>query len=131
VAAASFLDPMLRSPSEAWVLRNARNRRVLASRIEPAFDSSSRRRGLLGRSELPDGTAMVLAPCNSIHMFFMRFAIDVVFVNRTGEVVKTYPLVRPWRIRLAARGFAAVELPEGTIDRTDTRTADRLELTRE
>jgi uncharacterized membrane protein (UPF0127 family) len=61
----------------------------------------------------------------------MRFAIDVVFVNRTGEVVKTYPLVRPWRIRLAARGFAAVELPEGTIDRTDTRTADRLELTRE
>ncbi len=73
----------------------------------------------------------MLAPCNSIHMFFMRFTIDVIFVNRAGEVVKVCPTVRPWRIRLAARGFAAVELPAGTIDRTDTRTADRLELTHE
>lgn len=121
-----FLSPLLDRPDAPWHLVNADRGTILAGRIEPAFDSASRRRGLLGRDGLPEGHAIVIAPSNSIHMFFMRFAIDVVFVARDGTVVKTCARLRPWRIALSWRAFAVVEGPVGMIDRSGTRAGDQI-----
>ncbi len=113
------------------MLRNARHNGVVASVIETAFDSPSRNRGLLGRSELAGDTALILAPCSSIHTFFMKFAIDVAFVERTGTIVRQRAAVSPWRIQIALRAFAVVELASGTLARATTGRGDRLFLSRE
>ena len=92
----------------------------------------SRLRGLLGRSGLADGEGLWLEPCSSIHMFFMRFAIDVVFVDRTGTVVRCAENVAPWKIASGGRrARAALELPAGRVARSDTRVGDVLEIVAE
>ena len=68
------------------------------SASRPRSTAQTRNRGLLGRSSLAAGYALILAPCSSIHTFFMQFAIDVVFVDRDGLVLRARPAVRPWRI---------------------------------
>jgi uncharacterized protein len=129
VAAATFLTPLLQEPGKRWALHNARSGLALATRLEGAFDSRTRNRGLLGRGSLSDGDGLILAPCNSIHTFFMQFAIDVAFVRRDGRVVKIRKTVRPWRVSAAVRAFAVLELPVGVLDRTDTQVDDLLQLT--
>jgi len=110
---ASFLTPLVNQTAAAYLLQNSRNGRLLAASLETAFDSRSRNRGLLGRDRLEEGAALILAPCSSIHMFFMRFAIDVLFVARDGRVVKVHHAVRPWRVAFGLGAFAAIELPSG------------------
>jgi uncharacterized protein len=126
--ASSFLAPILSNPERPWLLRNARSGACLATFVEEAFDSRTRNRGLLGRSSLPDGHALILAPCSSIHTFFMQFAIDVIFVARDGRVLKLAHAVPAWRIRVSPRAFAVVELPAGVIARTGTHVRDALRL---
>ena len=60
---------------------------------------------------------MIIAPCNSIHTFFMRFPIDAAFVDRQGVVLKASTELVPWRIALSLRAFAVIELPAGTLAR--------------
>jgi uncharacterized protein len=116
----------LKAGKNQYVLRNERNGAVLASRVVAAVDSASRRKGLLGRTELPVDEALVIAPCSSIHTFFMKFAIDVAFVRKDGTVVRVCHTLPPWRIGLGFRAFAAVELSAGTLERTGTKPGDRL-----
>ena len=106
------------------MLQNARNRHVVARHLLTAFDSNSRRTGLLGRETFGDAGAMIIAPTNAIHTFFMRFPIDVAFVARSGRVVKTCHGVRPWRIAATLRAYAAIELPAGTLSRCETVIGD-------
>jgi uncharacterized protein len=121
-----FLSPMLSRPGVPHQLTNVNRGTVLATSVEAAFDSASRNRGLLGRDSLSDGTAIVIAPSNSVHMFFMRFPIDAIFVARDGRVVKTCANLRPWRIAVACRAFAVIEGPVGMIERTRTVRGDSL-----
>jgi uncharacterized protein len=127
----SFLDDFAAAPDAPWVLRNASNNQVIARIVEGAFERKSRNRGLLGRSSLPVGHALVLAPCNSIHTFFMRFAIDVAFLERDGIIRSVRRSVAPWRLHASLRAFATLECAAGTFDRTDTRAGDRLLFSRE
>jgi uncharacterized membrane protein (UPF0127 family) len=84
-------------------------------------------RGLLGRSTLQDGDALLISPCNAIHTFFMKFAIDAVFLDRRGRVVRTLQELRPWRATRVHLGAAqVVELPAGTVARTGTCVGDQL-----
>jgi uncharacterized membrane protein (UPF0127 family) len=122
---ASLLSPLVERPGDC-LLRNTRAGTVLADHVELAGDSASRRRGLLGRDHLDDGHALVIAPCGGVHTFFMRFAIDVLFVRRDGRVVKCAHAVRPWRIALAPTAYAAIECPAGTLRRAETRRGDRV-----
>ena len=124
----TFLSPILAGSPRSYVLQNSRTRLVLAVEIEAAFDSKSRNRGLLGRPRLDDGSALILAPCSSIHTFFMRFAIDVLFVKKDGRVVKMYPALPAWRIAFALGAFAAIELPAGTAAASETRSGDSVVL---
>ncbi len=119
-----FLTPMLARPGAPFQLVNVDRGTVLATHLEPAFDSKSRNRGLLGRSGLPVGHAMAIAPSNSIHMFFMKFPIDVLFVGRDGRVLKVRENLRPWRIALAWRGFAVIEGPVGMVAKANTQEGD-------
>lgn len=129
--ARSFLAPLLDDPDSPFVLINERSHGTLASRIETAFDSKRRNQGLLGRSGLDGGSALVLAPCTAVHTFFMKFAIDVVFVDRRGRVIKAVTELRPWRIAVALGAHAVVELPAGVIVASGTRAGDAIALARQ
>lgn len=124
----SFLRPLLGDSQSGLAIRNVRNQRQLAHHVIAAFDSKTRRTGLLRHHVFPDGSAMVIAPTNAIHTFFMRFAIDVAFVTREGAIVKTCHSLRPWRMAVAPRAFAVIELPSGTLARCDTVAGDTLEI---
>jgi uncharacterized membrane protein (UPF0127 family) len=126
----TFLSPILAGSAESYILQNSRTGLVLAGEIEPAFDSKSRNRGLLGRVGLDEGSALILAPCSSVHTFFMHFAIDVIFVKKDGRVVKVYPALPAWRVAFALGAFAAIELPAGAAAGSDTRPGDTVVLTR-
>ena len=125
-----FLNPLLDDPQAPWTLKNLRTGAVIAGRLEAAFDSKTRRRGLLGRQGLPAGSAMIIAPCSSIHTFFMKFPIDVVFAGRDGRVVKVYDELPAWRVGFGWKSFAAIELPAGTLRPTETRPGDFLQIVR-
>lgn len=102
---------------------------VLATRIEVAGNSESRRRGLLGRDRLEPGCGLVIAPSQGVHTFGMRFAIDIVAVSREGVVVKIRSNVRPRRIVIALSAFAILELAAGTAALAQLKVGDRLRAT--
>jgi len=108
-------------------LVNRRNGAVLAERVERATRIWDRMRGLLGRRHLPQGDALAIDPCNSIHTFFMAFAIDAAFLDRDGKVIRALRDLRPYRATRIHRSAAqVVELPAGTLARTDTRAGDEI-----
>jgi uncharacterized membrane protein (UPF0127 family) len=91
---------------------------VLAEHVRVADTVWSRFAGLMFARELPAGHGLAIRPCNSIHMFFMRFALDVVFVDGDGRVVRVLESIQPWRASSFVRGAkAAIELPAGTAAR--------------
>ena len=124
----SFLDPILRAAPSSSALTNNRNNRAVATTLLTAFDSASRRKGLLKHDFLPEGSALIIAPSNAIHTFFMRFAIDVAFLWRDGRVLKVRPNVPPWRMAAALRGFAVIEMPVGALAHADTQSGDVLRI---
>ena len=81
-------------------------------------------KGLLGRRELAGDEGILIRPCNSIHMFFMRFAIDAIFLDRKGVVVKVAANVRPWRMAYARRAHAVIEIAAGEAERRGVNTGD-------
>lgn len=90
----------------------------------------ARGRGLMFARELPDGAGLVIDPCSSIHMFFMRFPLDVVYVSRDDQVVRVQEGIKPWRVGpLHTKGARyVIELPVGTIRRSATQVGDQLRL---
>lgn len=82
--------------------------------------------GLLGRRGLAPDEALLLAPCNNIHTFFMRFHIDVVFLDKDGAVLAIVPALRPWRVAAARRAHACLELASGGAHRFGLTVGQRL-----
>jgi hypothetical protein len=124
----TFLGPLIGKGAGQYELINADGGSVLAAHVEPAFDSKSRKHGLLGRDSVPDDYVLIIAPCSGIHTFSMRFPMDAVFVSRDGTVVKTCRDVKPWRISVAWRAYAVIEAAAGFIDRTETVPGDVVAL---
>lgn len=110
------------------LLVNARTDATVASDVTLALTRADRRQGLLGQNSLAVSAALVLSPCSSIHTMFMRFAIDVIFVDRAGRAVRIVPDLPPWRIALARRAHAVIELPAGSVRARDVRIGDELYL---
>jgi uncharacterized membrane protein (UPF0127 family) len=127
MAAPAFLAATRTNPPP-YALINDRTGQVLASAVEVAGTSESRRRGLLGRSGLDPAAALIIAPCSAIHMFFMRFAIDAVFVDRDGRVRKIVQDLQPWRIAISLGAYAVIELASGAVGHRDVEVDDRLIL---
>jgi len=123
-----YLAPLLRKHANGLGLGIQGREALLAPVVEGAFESATRNRGLLGRDSLAADTALIIAPCNSIHTFFMRFSIDVIYTARSGEVLKIAAGVRPWRISLCPRAFAVVEMAAGSANRHALKVGDHLEI---
>ena len=109
-------------------LVNERTQQPLATAVEIAATRTTRRRGLLGRDGLEPSTAMLLAPCASVHTVGMRFPIDVVFVDRQGFAVKVVRDMKPWRIAMAPSSRAVIEMAAGSLRWGQVMLGDRLYL---
>jgi len=86
---------------------------VVCERCEIPETAFGRARGLLARDRLERGEGMLIDRAGSVHMFFMRFPIDVVFLDRERRVVGVRPGLRPWRVAAARHAVATLELPAG------------------
>ena len=100
----------------------------LADRVEVAGSGGDRRKGLLGKESLPVGEGLWIVPCEAVHTFFMRFAIDLVYLDRNRRVVKTKENVAPWRLSACLRAHSVLELPIGSIRKSKTVSGDVLNL---
>jgi hypothetical protein len=101
---------------------------VLCERCEVPKSSFARMRGLLGREGLDPGSGMLIDAAPSVHMFFMRFPIDVVFLDRDRRIVGIRHGLRPWRVAGARRAVAALELPAGAAAEAGIAEGDVLAL---
>jgi uncharacterized membrane protein (UPF0127 family) len=101
---------------------------VLADRADIADTSVKRRTGLLKHTRLDPGEGLWIAPCEGIHTFGMKFAIDVVFLNRKKKILKVRPNMVRRRMAISLRAHSVLELPAGTIEATGTAKGDQLEF---
>jgi uncharacterized membrane protein (UPF0127 family) len=110
-------------------VENVTRGQTLVSAGAVADNPWTRLRGLIGRSGLAPGEGLLIVPCNSIHMFFMRFAIDVLYVDRARRVVGLHHTLAPWRVgRMYRQAHFVVELPAGTLRATGTEVGDQLRV---
>lgn len=108
-------------------MMNSSRGTVVASQAEKAETHWARLMGLMGRRSLPEGGALLITPCSSVQTFFMRFTIDVVFLDGDGQVVKVVPELKPYRVAFGGRGArSALELPAGAVARSGIAVGDRL-----
>ncbi|MBM3246498.1 MAG: DUF192 domain-containing protein [Candidatus Omnitrophica bacterium] len=100
---------------------------ILAQDVSIANRLFKRMKGLLGRKEFKAGQAIILEPCNSIHTFFMRFPIDVLFVDKNNRVIKVKSSLKPFRLSpIYFNAAFAIELPSGMAEATSTSQGDIL-----
>jgi len=102
---------------------------VVCERCLVADSPWPRMRGLLGRRGLESGEGLLLKPAGSVHTFFMRFPIDVVFLSREGDVLKVARALPAWRLAGARRAKAARELGADGAERRGISVGTRLNLT--
>ena len=98
----------------------------VADQIQLAGDGRSRRKGLLGRKSLECGEGLWIVPCESVHTFWMRFPIDLIYLDRKHRVVKVRTHVRPWRVSACLRAHSVIEVAAGTAHETGTMAGDVL-----
>jgi uncharacterized protein len=101
---------------------------LVAGAATVADTSEKRRKGLLSHDSLPRGTGLLIAPCEAVHTFGMKFEIDVVFLDRRHRVLKVRPAMKKSRISICLRAAAVLELPAGTAAETSTGKGDQLLL---
>jgi len=101
---------------------------VIAQNACLADTFRTRMKGLLGRDKIAAGEALVITKCRSVHMLFMRFAIDAIFVDKQSRVVGLVADIRPFHLSpLFFHARYVIELPSGAIMATKTSLGDQLE----
>jgi hypothetical protein len=113
------------------MIANLTRNTTIASHIEIAQDPLSRMKGLLGKNDLSKGEALVITHCQSIHMFFMKFPIDVIFCDRQDRVVGLCLNIKPFCLSaIFFKASFAIELPTGSIAASMTQLGDQIKLTK-
>ena len=85
--------------------------------------------GLMFRQKLPEATGLLLAPCNSVHMCFMRFAIDVVYIDKEYKIIKVVKSLRPWvGLSMCSQAWATLEMAAGEAARCGCEVGKRIAL---
>lgn len=111
------------------MLWNVTQGTVVAERLRVASSLRDRTVGLLGTDGLSNGSGLWIERSPSIHMFFMRYAIDAVFVDAERRVTRVVTNLKPWRVVWWARGARdCIELPAGTAAATATQAGDELRI---
>ncbi len=109
-------------------VRNATRHRELGRKIRVAGSLIERAIGLLSTPALGAGEGMYLRPCQSVHTFFMRYPIDVLFLDAQGAVL-SQDTFSPWRVSgWHGKSRGVLELAAGTLARTGTQVGDRIEF---
>ena len=111
-------------------VRNLTKNTVLADRADIADTSATRNKGLLKHTGLAEGEGLWIVPCEGVHSFFMKFAIDVVFINKKRVVTKLRPNMVKSRIAFSVRAHSTLDLPVGMIQKSQTSVGDQLDLER-
>lgn len=102
----------------------------LEIRIADSF--FTRLAGLMFKKELAQGTGLLLAPCNSVHMCFMRFAIDVIFIDEEYNILKIVKNLKPWiGLSMCSRAWGALEIKDGEAERCGCEVGKRLTVVKE
>ncbi len=109
-------------------IRNRTRNTELGSAIDLADTSAKRRTGLLKHTGLAPGEGLWIVPCESVHTFFMKFAIDLVYLDRAHKVRKVCHSVEPWRMSICLSAHSIIELPAGSVRGTQTVAGDELDI---
>jgi len=110
------------------VVRNQTRNTILADAAEVADTGKKRRIGLLKHDHLDPGEGLWIVPCESVHSFFMKFAIDLVYLDRHKKVRKVRHRMVPWRLSACLTAHSILELPAGVVAASGTRKGDQLEM---
>ncbi len=108
------------------LVRNQTRQTVLARSADVADTSEKRRTGLLKHERLEPGEGLWIVPCESVHTFFMKFPIDLVYMDKRRKVRKVRHAVAPWRLSACLTAHSVLELPAGTAERSGTAVGDEL-----
>ena len=117
-----------RGHASKLVVRNQTRKVTVADSAQVADTSSTRRKGLLGRRTLEPGEGLWISPCESVHTCGMKFPIDLIYLDHRKKVRKIRASVVPWRFSMCLLAHSVLEVPAGTIDRTQTKAGDQFEL---
>ena len=103
--------------------------KIISTNVETAYTFGKRFRGLMLRKSLAEGSSMHIKPCGSVHCFFMKFPIDVVFLSTNGTVVHIINEMKPWTVsKIYAKAESVLELPSGTASKVGLKIGDRLQI---
>src|SRR6185369_14006366 len=108
------------------MVRNQTRKTVLATAADMADTSAKRRTGLLKHTRLEPGDGLWIVPCESVHTFFMKFAIDLVYLDKKNKVKKVRHAVPAWRLSACLTAHSILELPAGTAEKSGTLPGDEL-----
>jgi uncharacterized membrane protein (UPF0127 family) len=109
-------------------VRNQTRNVILGHAIDVADSSAKRRTGLLKHTSLEPGTGLWIVPCESVHTFFMKFPIDLVYLDKKHKVRKVRHAVQPWRLSACLSAHSILELPAGAAAETGTQAGDELAI---
>jgi hypothetical protein len=107
---------------------NVTRQTVLATCMEVADSAAKRNKGLLGRERLAPGEGLWIRPCEAVHTFWMRFPIDLIYLDRKNRIRKLVSALPPWRLSGCVWAHSVLELPSGTIRNTRTQPGDTLDF---
>lgn len=114
---------------QKMIIKNVTKKITLTSDCKVADKFGSRFMGLMGKKNLPKGSGLLIYPCNSIHMFFMKFPLDIIFISKEKTVVQTVEGIRPWHATMPVhKAYYALELPHGAIKDSNTVPGDKLDF---
>jgi uncharacterized membrane protein (UPF0127 family) len=108
---------------------NLRNGKELSNNVALADSLLKRMKGLLGRKEMLNGEGLWIKPCISVHTFFMKFPIDVLFLDKRNRVIAAIRNIQPHRLTwIYPNAVSVLELPAGMLQITDTRIGDEIKI---
>jgi len=109
------------------MINNLTRKTIISAKVEIAQNSYARMKGLLGREGLLPGESLVITHCQSIHMFFMKFPIDVIFCDRQNKVIGLCEDIKPFFLSpIFFKASYAIELPTGAIKASQTQVGDQI-----
>jgi uncharacterized membrane protein (UPF0127 family) len=110
------------------LVRNQTRNTILGESVEVADTSEKRRAGLLKHARLDPGSGLWIVPCESVHTFFMKFPIDLVYLDKHRKVRKVRHAVPAWRLSACLTAHSILEFPAGTAEKSGTLPGDQLSI---
>ncbi|MBU9714004.1 DUF192 domain-containing protein [Evansella tamaricis] len=108
---------------------NLSNQKMIAPNVDKAYGFYKRLKGLMFTEELLSGCGLHIKPCPSVHTFFMKYAIDVLYLNKENVVVGIDEALAPGKVGKRYKGAASVvELSIGSVKTSETQVGDKVEI---